>query len=186
MIEWEVVMEILREIKIDNKILKVIKGDLTEENVDAIVNAANSHLQHGGGVAGAIVRKGGRIIQEESNKIGHVPVGKAAITTGGKLKAKYVIHTVGPVWGEGDEEKKLESAVRSALEVAAEHNLKSVSLPAISSGIFGFPKEKAVPIIFNTTVDFLKKETSVIEVHFCNIDGLTSSLFAEEADKRQS
>lgn len=98
-------MEILREIKIDNKTLKVIKGDLTEEDVDAIVNAANSQLQHGGGVAGAIVRKGGRIIQEESNKIGYVPVGKAAITTGGKLKAKYVIHTVGPVWGEGDEEK---------------------------------------------------------------------------------
>jgi len=179
-------MEILREVKIDNKILKVIKGDLTEEDVDAIVNAANSQLQHGGGVAGAIVRKGGRIIQEESNKIGYVPVGKAAITTGGKLKAKYVIHTVGPVWGEGDEEKKLESAVKSALEVAAEHNLKSVSLPAISSGIFGFPKEKAVPIIFNTAARFLKKETSVIEVHLCNIDGFTSSLFVEEADKRQS
>jgi len=179
-------MEILREIKIDNKMLKVIKGDLTEEDVDAIVNAANSYLQHGGGVAGAIVRKGGRIIQEESNKIGYVPVGKAAITTGGKLKARYVIHTVGPVWGEGDEEKKLESAVRSALEVAAEHSLRSVSLPAISSGIFGFPKEKAVPIIFNTAARFLKKETSVMEVHFCNIDELTSSLFAEEADKRKN
>jgi len=93
-------MEVLKEVKIDSKILKVIKGDLTEEDVDAIVNAANSHLQHGGGVAGAIVRKGGRIIQEESNRIGYVPVGRAAITTGGKLKAKYVIHAVGPRWGE--------------------------------------------------------------------------------------
>lgn len=176
-------MEVLKEVKIDSKILKVIKGDLTEEDVDAIVNAANSHLQHGGGVAGAIVRKGGRIIQEESNKIGYVPVGKAAITTGGKLKAKYVIHAVGPRWGEGEEEKKLENAVKSALEVAAEHNLRSVSLPAISSGIFGFPKEKAVPIIFNTVVHFMKKKTSVEEVHLCNIDELTSSLFVKEVDK---
>ena len=99
-------MQILKEVTIKGVRLRVLRGDLTEARTDAIVNAANSHLQHGGGVAGAIVRKGGRIIQEESNRIGFVPVGKAAITGAGALKARFVIHTVGPMWGEGDEAGK--------------------------------------------------------------------------------
>src|SRR5512147_2861577 len=90
--------------------IRIISADLTESNVDAIVNAANSYLQHGGGVAGAIVRKGGQIIQEESNEVGYVPVGECAITTGGRLKARFVIHAVGPRWGEGDEENKLKKS----------------------------------------------------------------------------
>ncbi len=173
-------MKILKELTVNGKIIKVIHGDITEESTDAIVNAANSHLKHGGGVAGAIVRKGGYIIQEESDKIGYVPTGSAAITTGGNLKAKYVIHAVGPVWGEGDEDNKLESAVKSALEIAEKNKLASVALPAISSGIFGFPKERAVHIIFTTTVEFLKNAKSVKEVHFCNVDKFTSELFVNE------
>ena len=100
-------METLKKIVFQGVNLSVVRGDLTESNVDAIVNAANSYLQHGGGVAGAIVRKGGFGIQEESNRIGFVPVGGCAVTSGGNLKARYVIHAVGPMWGEGDEENKL-------------------------------------------------------------------------------
>ncbi len=176
-------MQTLKELKLGDKIVKVILGDITEEETEAIVNAANSHLKHGGGVAGAIVRKGGRIIQEESDKIGYVPTGSAAITTAGKLKAKYVIHAVGPVWGEGDEDNKLKSAVLSALRIAEEKGIKSVSLPAISSGIFGFPKDRAAHIIFTTAIEFLKDAKNLQEIHFCNIDELTSNLFKQEAEK---
>ena len=111
-------MEIIKEALINTTKVRIIRGDLTEASVDAIVNAANSHLRHGGGVAGAIVRKGGSIIQIESDRIGYVPVGECAVTTAGALSAKYVIHTVGPRWGEGDEETKLRSAVRNTLKTA--------------------------------------------------------------------
>ncbi|MFH0881876.1 MAG: macro domain-containing protein [bacterium] len=127
--------------------IALVLGDITLEKVDAIVNAANSRLAHGGGVAGAIVRRGGVEIQEESNRVAPVEVGSAAITGAGKLQAGYVIHAVGPRWGEGDEEKKLASAVRSSLVLASEHNLSSISMPAISTGIFGFPLETAVTVI---------------------------------------
>ena len=169
----------LCEKKLENgKVVKVVLGDITEEEVDAIVNAANSHLKHGGGVAGAIVRKGGRIIQEESDKIGYCPVGKAVYTSAGKLKAKYVIHAVGPRWGEGDEENKLRSAVRSALEVATQLGLKSVALPAISTGIFGYPKEEGTKVILDEVLKFLKeRETTLEEVRLTNIDEETSNLF---------
>ncbi len=172
-------MEVLTEkVLPNNRVIKVILGDITEEETDAIVNAANSRLQHGGGVAGAIVRKGGRIIQEESNKIGYCPVGDAVYTSAGSLKAKYVIHAVGPMWGEGDEKKKLRSAVRRALEVATELKLKSVALPAISTGIFGYPKEEGTKVILDEVVRFLKeRETTLQEVHLTNIDRQTSELF---------
>ena len=116
---------------------RLVKGDITEREVDAIVNAANSYLRHGGGVAAAIVRKGGAIIQQESNKIGFVPIGSAAITTAGKLSCKAIIHAVGPRMGEGDEDNKLRKAVRSSLILALEKGYASISMPAISSGIFG-------------------------------------------------
>ena len=169
----------LYEKKLENgKVVKVVLGDITEEEVDAIVNAANSHLKHGGGVAGAIVRKGGKVIQEESDRIGYCPVGKAVYTSAGKLKAKYVIHAVGPRWGEGDEEDKLRSAVRSALEVATQLGLKSVALPAISTGIFGYPKEEGTRVILDEVLKFLKeKETTLEEVRLTNIDEETSNLF---------
>ncbi|WP_025270137.1 macro domain-containing protein [Hippea sp. KM1] len=175
-------MRVLKELRINDKVVKVVQGDITEEDTEAIVNAANSHLKHGGGVAGAIVRKGGYEIQEESDKIGYVPTGSAAITGAGRLKAKYVIHAVGPVWGEGDEDNKLKSAVLSALKLAEEKGIKSVSLPAISSGIFGFPKERAAHIIFTTAVEFLRDAKNIEEIHFCNIDDLTAELFKKEAE----
>jgi len=107
-----------------NTTIKVVRGDITETEVDAIVNAANSYLQHGGGVAGAIARKRSAIIQEESNRIGFVAVGSCAVTTGGKLKAGYVIHSVGPCWGEGDEENKLKNAVHNTLLFASHQSIQ--------------------------------------------------------------
>jgi O-acetyl-ADP-ribose deacetylase (regulator of RNase III) len=135
------------EKKINKTIIRLVSADLTECDVDAIVNAANSRLQHGGGVAGAIVRKGGRSIQDESDKIGFVPVGNAAITTAGTLKARSVIHAVGPRMGEGDEDNKLMRAINSVLALALEKRLRSIAVPAISAGIFGFPKDRCAKIL---------------------------------------
>ena len=136
----------------NNKIIRLVKGDITERNVDVIVNAANSYLKHGGGVAAAaIIRKGGAIIQKESDKIitasGLVPVGSAVITTAGKLACKAVIHTVGPRMGEGNEDYKLRKAVRSSLLLASEKGFRSISMPAISSGIFGFSEDRCAKIL---------------------------------------
>ncbi len=121
----EAEVKLIAEHKTNNKALRLVLGDITERDVDAIVNAANSHLQHGGGVAGAIVRKGGQIIQDESDKIGFVPVGNAAITTAGKLPSRFVIHAVGPRMGEGDEDNKLKNAVLSSLMRASDKGLKA-------------------------------------------------------------
>jgi O-acetyl-ADP-ribose deacetylase (regulator of RNase III) len=165
--------------------IEVVKGDITEEDVDAIVNAANAHLKHGGGVAGAIVRKGGRVIQEESDRIGYVPVGSAVYTGAGRLKARYVIHAVGPVWGEGEEEKKLRSAVRSALELAEKLGLASVSLPAISTGVFGYPKEEGTAVIVDEVLKFLKKKApaSLRLIRFIDIDTETVDLFRKRLEQ---
>ena len=155
-----------------------MRGDITERNTDAIVNAANSYLKHGGGVAAAIVRKGGPTIQKESDKIGLVPVGSAVITTAGKLPCKAVIHAVGPRIGEGNEDHKLTNAVRNALLLASEQNFSSVSMPAISSGIFGFPKDKCAKILVEESKRFLENETTSIEViEFCIIDDETIEYF---------
>lgn len=172
------------------QIICIIQGDLTAEPVDAIINAANEQLAHGGGVAGAIGRKGGRVIQEESNRWvqeqGPVRTGGAAITGGGSLPAPYVIHVVGPVWGSGDEEAKLASAVNSGLELAAEYELRSLSLPAVSSGIFGFPKDLCARIIIQAVADFLETHPTgpVNVVNLCNIDSLTANIFLKEAQQR--
>ena len=167
---------------INKTTIRLVSADLTERNVDAIVNAANSHLQHGGGVAGAIVRKGGQVIQDESNKIGHVPVGNAAITTAGKLKARYVIHAVGPRMGEGDEDNKLKRAITSVLALAAEKKLGSISVPAISAGIFGFPKDRCAKILVGETAAFLQGNPAIsLElVEFCIIDQEAHEFFRKE------
>lgn len=173
------------------QVVRVVQNDLTEERVDAIVNAANERLSHGGGVAGAIVRKGGPSIQRESTawvrEHGPVPTGSAGMTGAGQLPSRYVIHAVGPVWsGSGDEEAKLVSAVQSALDLAEEHDLESVSIPAISSGIFGFPKPLCAEVMLRTIREWLEAhaESTVREVNACNIDSRTAELFEEEA-KRQ-
>lgn len=175
-------MRMISEKIINGKTLRLVQGDITERDVDAIVNAANSHLQHGGGVAGAIVRKGGHIIQEESNKIGYTPVGTAAITGAGKLSAKFVVHAVGPRMGEGDEDNKLKSAVSNSLKIASEKGLKSISMPAISSGIFGFPKDRCAKILVHEGARFLKENnnTSLNTVEFCIFDDSTLVYFKKE------
>ncbi len=144
--------------------LQIVQGDITIDEVDAIVNAANEHLQHGGGVAWAIVRSGGDVIQDESDawiqQHGLVPHAHPAWTSGGALPANYIIHAVGPVWGDGDEDNKLAYAVRGSLRVADELNCKSISMPAISTGIFGFPKERAAGIIFSTIENYFSSAQS--------------------------
>jgi len=173
-------------LKIGNSAIKLVKGDITELEVDAIVNAANSRLKMGGGVAGAILRKGGWSIQEECDKIGYCPVGGAVITRAGKLKAKYVIHAVGPRMGEGHEDKKLESATLSALKLAEEHNVESIAFPAISTGIFGFPKDRCAKIMLRTVVNYLKEGSKIKQVIFCLYDDETYRIFSEELKRIQS
>lgn len=177
-------MEIIYEKEIQSVKIKVIKGDITKEETEAIVNPANNYLKHGGGVAGAIVRAGGDIIQRESEeyvqKYGPLPTGEATITTGGNLKAKYVIHTVGPRWGEGDEYNKLKRAVQNTLKLAVEKDIKSISIPAISCGIFGFPQDLGTKIIVETIIDFIKKEShNFEEIHLIGIGEDITSLFAK-------
>ncbi|MCG3120963.1 MAG: O-acetyl-ADP-ribose deacetylase [bacterium] len=147
--------------------LALINGDITEQTTDAIVNPANSELILGGGVAGAIRRKGGPKIQEDCDRIGGTPVGTAVITTGGNLKAKHVIHAVGPMMGEGEEDRKLREATRHSLQVADQHQLKSLAFPAISTGIFGYPVERCAQIMLATTIDYVRGKTGLAKVVFC-------------------
>jgi len=139
--------------------LQIARGDITAETVDAIVNAANSHLLHGAGVAGAIVRRGGPQVQAESSQWvrehGPVTHDKPAVTQAGNLPCRYIIHAVGPRWGEGDEAAKLGAAIHGSLRVAEQHSLGSIALPAISTGIFGFPRSLAAQVILSTIQDYL-------------------------------
>jgi O-acetyl-ADP-ribose deacetylase (regulator of RNase III) len=151
-----------------NQTLQLVQGDITSEEVDAIVNAANEHLQHGGGVARAISKKGGPVIQKESDQWirehGPVPHSHPAWTSGGHLPARYVIHAVGPVWGDGDEVKKLSAAVTGSLRVADELKCSSMAMPAISTGIFGFPKDLAAGIIFSAIEDYWRSNSSSLNL----------------------
>lgn len=177
-------MKVLREKKVGSRLMRVVVGDLTERDTVAVVNAANEHLQHGGGVAGAIVRKGGQVIQDESDRIGFVPVGGAAITSAGRLRAKFVIHTVGPRMGEGDEDAKLTRAIKSVLGLATERGIESLSMPAVSAGIFGFPKERCARILVQTAHEYLKGEQAAPSVvEFCLFDESTGELFAMALDE---
>jgi O-acetyl-ADP-ribose deacetylase (regulator of RNase III) len=167
--------QLIDEIRISNdKIIRLIKGDITDQNVDVIVNPANSYLKHGGGVAGAIVRKGGKIIQTESDRIGFVSVGSSVITTSGELPCQAIIHTVGPKMGEGNEDFKLSKSIHSSLSLASDNSYKSISIPAISSGIFGFPKDRCANILLDESIKFLQNNnTSIKIIEFCIIDDET-------------
>jgi O-acetyl-ADP-ribose deacetylase (regulator of RNase III) len=169
---------------IEGKKLVLLQGDITEMDTDAIVNAANKDLILGAGVAGAIRTKGGPTIQEECNHIGGASVGGAAITTGGDLKTRYVIHAVGPRMGEGDEDRKLADATRHSLKLANEKGLASITFPAISTGIFGFPKDRCARIMLTTVAETLKKEdTSLKEVVFCLWGEETLQVFQNQAEE---
>ena len=171
-------------------IIRLVHGDLTEERVDAIVNAANAQLVHGGGVAGAIVRRGGVEIQVESTQWvkehGPVSSGRAAITTAGNLTCEHVIHVVGPVWGEGDEDRKLEIAVQTALKAADQLDLATISMPAISTGIYGFPKERGADVILEAIDQYVKTHgaTSLREIRITLIDVPSVDIFQESFKKR--
>jgi O-acetyl-ADP-ribose deacetylase (regulator of RNase III) len=171
---------------VKDSVLELIQGDITEMKTDAIVNAANAALQLGGGVAGAIRRKGGPKIQEECDKTGGTIVGGAVITTGGNLKAKYVIHAVGPRYGEGDEDRKLKNATLNSLKLADEHSLKSIAFPAVSAGIFGFPKDRCAQIMLSNVIEYLKGSTNLERVVFCLFDSETLHVFENELKKQSS
>ncbi len=167
------------EQKIGAGVLRILQGDITVAQTEAIVNAANSHLKHGGGVAAAIVRRGGNVIQEESDRIGFVAEGEVAVTTAGALAAQYVIHAVGPKGGDPEGDKKLERAVGNSLTKAEELGLASVSLPAISSGIFGFPKGRCAEILIATARRHLSDnpDSSVKQIDFVLFDDETARIF---------
>jgi len=167
------------------KRLQLVRGDITTEAVGAIVNAANAHLQHGGGVAAVIARKGGRVIRDESNawvrEHGPVSHSQPAYTRAGNLPCRYVIHAVGPVWGDGDEDAKLAAAVRGSMERAVELELDSLALPAISTGIFSFPKARAAGVIFEAIEDYFSNnpETPLELVRLILYDRPTLDAFTE-------
>lgn len=156
--------------------MKVMQGDITRMNVTAIVNAANTSLLGGGGVDGAIHRAGGSAILEDCKKIvarqGGCKVGQAVITTGGNLQARYVIHTVGPVWNGGklNEDALLSNAYRNSLNLAVKHHIKTIAFPNISTGIYRFPKTSAGRIAIQTVSDFLTENPLIEEVYFVCFD----------------
>jgi O-acetyl-ADP-ribose deacetylase (regulator of RNase III) len=159
--------------------------DITDAPVDAIVNAANESLQLGAGVAGAIRRRGGSAIQEECDRIGYCAVGQAVVTGGGDLRARWVIHAVGPVWrgGNAGEDADLASAVSSALARAEEIGAKSVALPAISTGAFGFPVERAARISVTAARTFAREARVVEKIVYCLFDERTFEIFRSELER---
>jgi O-acetyl-ADP-ribose deacetylase len=170
--------------------IELFHGDLTEERVDAIVNAANEYLHHGGGVAGAIVRRGGESIQVESTRwvqchgtAGH---SHPALTGAGRLPCRHVIHAVGPVWGSGDEDSKLRVAYTAALELAEREGFASVAFPSISTGIFGFSVERGASIALQAAVDFcqLHPGSALQTIRFTVIDPPTVDAFRREFERR--
>jgi O-acetyl-ADP-ribose deacetylase len=173
------------ELVVNKTRLVLVQGDITQQATDAIVNAANSGLMGGGGVDGAIHRAGGPAIVEECrrirDKIGRLPAGQAVITTGGRLKAKYVIHTVGPVWhgGTSGEAETLASAHRDSLKLAAEKGLTSISFPAISTGAYGYPMESAARIALETAMDFAEQDSTLKEVTFVLFDDYSLQVYAD-------
>jgi len=163
--------------------LSIVQGDITHQSTDAIVNAANSSLMGGGGVDGAIHRAGGPAILEECRRLraerGRLPAGQAVITTGGKLKARHVIHTVGPVWrgGGSGEADLLASAYRQSLALAVGRGLKTVAFPSISTGAYGYPVEPAARIALETVARFLQEDESLDEVVFVLFDYRTARAY---------
>jgi O-acetyl-ADP-ribose deacetylase (regulator of RNase III) len=175
----------IMEVHIGKSTLAILEGDITREETDAIVNAANSGLRGGGGVDGAIHRAGGPAIMVECRKIGHCPTGQAVITTGGNLKARFVIHTVGPVYSGGsrNEAGLLKSAYLESLKLASKNSLKSVSFPAISTGAYGYPLNEAARIALKTAIDYLKEHPEIELVRFVLFGKSTYDVFAEELQK---
>jgi len=171
---------------INNRVLELLAGDITEMDTEAIVNAANAQLILGGGVAGAIRKKGGPEIQKECDKAGPTFTGGAVITGGGNLKAKYVIHAVGPRIGEGNEDEKLKNATLNSLKLADQKAVKSLAFPAISTGVFAFPIKRSAEIMLRTTIDYLKGHTGLQKVIFCLFTNADYQVFADQLKNQLS
>ncbi len=187
---WIAMNILIRECILEGRVkLQIVQGDITEESVDAIVNAANAHLRHGGGLAGAILRRAGPRIQEESDawirEKGPVTHAEPAFTSGGNLSCKYIIHAVGPVWGEGAEDNKLALAITGTLRLADHLGLSSIALPAISTGIFRFPKERAARVILRAVREYfsIKPDSGIELVRLTLYDQETVECFSESLDE---
>ena len=173
------------EVVMHSTTIEVIQGDITKSQLDCIVNAANTSLLGGGGVDGAIHRAGGKQILEECIRIrnaqGGCPVGEAVITSGGELHAKYVIHTVGPVWhgGSNDEPVKLSSCYSNTLDLAVKNEIKSIAFPNISTGIYGYPKDKAAEVALSAVSDFVEKYTAIERIQFVCFDRENYDIYLE-------
>jgi O-acetyl-ADP-ribose deacetylase (regulator of RNase III) len=156
------------DMKIGSAILELVEGDITKQDTDAIVNAANRALRPGGGVDGAIHRAGGPAIEAEARQLGGCPTGEARITTGGKLKARYVIHTVGPIYRDGlhREPELLASCYRESLKLALAKGLKTVAFPSISTGVYGYPMQDAAKVALGTVKDYLAQHPEIELVRF--------------------
>jgi len=173
------------DIEIAGGTLSLIVGDITQEETEAIVNAANEGLRGGGGVDGAIHRAGGPAIMAACRQIGYCPTGQAVITTGGNLKARFVIHTVGPIYrgGTAGEDKLLKSAYLESLKLAASRGIKSVAFPSISTGAYGFPLNEAAHLALKTIVDYLKEHDDIKTIRFVLFDQRTHNVFLQELKK---
>ena len=161
--------------------LELYKGDITKLNVDAIVNAANTSLLGGGGVDGAIHRAAGHELLEYNKKLGGCTTGEAKISPGFKLPAKYIIHTVGPVWngGKNNEDKLLANCYKNSLKLAAENNIKTIAFPSVSTGVYRFPVERASKIAVKEVKDFLEKDSPIEKVIFVCFDDRTYEIYNE-------
>jgi len=181
---------IAEKVTVKNTIIRALVGDITAEKTEAIVNAANSSLMGGGGVDGAIHRAGGPAILDDCRKIvaeiGRLPAGKAAITTAGKMAAKYVIHTVGPVWhgGNAHEPDILASCYAECLKLASARGIRSIAFPAISTGIYGYPAGLAAQVAVSALTGFIRNANSSVEdVHFVLFDKASYNIYVAELEK---
>lgn len=165
--------------KINNSIIELIQGDITEQSTDAIVNPANEQLLLGSGVSGAIRMKGGPEIQHACDKLAPILTGQAVITTAGNLKSKKIIHAVGPIQGQAIEDEKLAMATINSLKLADENNIKSISFPAISTGVFGFPMARCAGIMLSAVVEYIKTGTNIERVVFCLFDNKAKDIFVK-------
>jgi O-acetyl-ADP-ribose deacetylase len=166
--------------------IHITEGDVTEMAVDAIVNAANSDLILGGGVAGAIRRKGGAQVSDECEQIGKVPVGEAVVTTGGNLKAKYVIHAASMILGWSTTAESLRASTRNSLLRAQEKGLKTIAFPAVGTGVAGFPADQCAQIMLGEVLAFVKSPTSLEHIHFVLFDNAALKVFQDTYQKLSS
>jgi len=169
------------QVRINQSVLELVQGDITQHHVDAIVNAANSSLLGGGGVDGAIHRAGGPTILEECRRIGPCPTGEARITTGGRLPVNYVIHTVGPIYRRNTEQAAslLTGAYRSSLELASQHHVRSIAFPSISTGAYGYPVDEAALVALKAVVAYLQHHPEIELVRFVLFDSRTFAAYQQ-------